>query len=86
MKDNPSMAFLKKIIKPMCEMVPEDPLNAVVNMIYVPKNAVPSTTKYNVVEVQVKKVIPIKILESWKFKHKYPICDKVMVSWGGGGA
>ena len=53
MKDNPSMAFLKKIIKPMCEKVPEDPLNAVVNMIYVPKNAVPSTMKYNVAEVQV---------------------------------
>ena len=52
MKDNPSMAFLKKIIKPMCEMVPEDPLNAVVNMIHVPKNAVPGTMKYNVAEVQ----------------------------------
>ena len=54
-KENPSMAFLKKIIKPMCEMVPEDPLNAVVNMIHVRNNAVPSTTKYNVAEVQVKK-------------------------------
>ena len=49
------MAFLKKIITPMCEMVPEDPLNAVVNMIHVPKNTVPSTTKYNVAEVQAKK-------------------------------
>ena len=67
MKDNPSMGFLKKIIKPMCEMVPRDPLNAVVNMIHMPKNAVPSTTKYNVAEVQVKKVIPIKILENGKF-------------------
>ena len=37
----------------MCEMVPEDPLNAVVNMILVRNNAVPSTTKYNVAEVQV---------------------------------
>ena len=53
MKDNPSVAFLKKILKPMCEMVPEDLLNAVINMIHVPKNAVPSTTKYSVVEVQV---------------------------------
>ena len=35
-RDNPSMEFLKKIIKPMCEMVPEDPLNADVNMIHVP--------------------------------------------------
>ena len=68
----------------MCEMVPEDPLNAVVNMIHVPNNAVPSTTKYNVAEVQVKKVIPIKILENGKFKHKCPMCDKVMVSCGGG--
>ena len=84
-KDNPSMAFLKKIIKPMCEMVPEDLLNALINMIYVPKNAVPGTTKYNVAAVQVKKVIPIKILENGKFKHKCPMCDKVMVSWGGGG-
>ena len=50
-KENPSMAFSKKIIKPMCEMVPEDPLNAVVNMIHVPKNAVPGTMKYNVAEV-----------------------------------
>ena len=47
------MAFLGKIIKPMCEMVPEDPLNAVINMIHVPKNAVPGTTKYSVAEVQV---------------------------------
>ena len=77
MKDNPSMAFLKKIIKPMCEMVPEDPLNAVINMILVPKNAVPSTKKYNVAELQVLKVIPIKILENGKFKHKCPMCDKV---------
>ena len=53
MKDKPSMAFLTKIIKPMCEMVPEDPLNAVVNMIQIPKNAVPGTMKYNVAEVQV---------------------------------
>ena len=83
-KENPSMAFLKKIIKPMCEMVPEDPLNAVVNMIHVPKNAVPSIMKYNVAEVQVKKVIPIKILENGKFKHKCPLCDKVMVPWGRG--
>ena len=44
-KENPSMALLKKIIKPMCEMVPEDPLNAVINMIHVPKNTVPGTTK-----------------------------------------
>ena len=83
-KENPSMAFLKKIIKPMCEMVPEDPLNAVINMIHVPNNAVPSTMKYNVAEVQVKNIIPIKILENGKFKHKYPVCDKVMISWGGG--
>ena len=69
----------------MCEMVPEDPLNAVVNMIHVSKNAVPSTMKYNVAEVQVKKNIPIKILENGKFKHKCPLCDKVMVSWEGGG-
>ena len=34
-KENPSVAFLKKIIKSMCEMVPEDPLNAVINMIHV---------------------------------------------------
>ena len=54
-KENPSMAFLKKIIKPMCEMVPEDPPNAVVNMIHVPNNAVPGTTKYNVAEVQLLK-------------------------------
>ena len=65
----------------MCEMMPEDPLNAIVNMIYVPKNAVPST-KYSVAKVQVKKVIPIKILENGKFKHKCPMCYKVMVSWG----
>ena len=44
-KENPSVAFLKKIIKPMCEMVPEDPLNAIVNMIHVPHNAVPITMK-----------------------------------------
>ena len=66
----------------MCEMVPEDPLNAVVNMIHVPKNTVPGTTKYNIAEVQVKKVIPIKILENGKFKYKCPMCDKVVVSWG----
>ena len=83
-KKNPSMTFLKKIIKPTCEMVPEDPLNAVINMIQVPKNAVPSTTKYNVTEVQAKKVIPIKILQNGKFMHKCPMCEKVMVSWGGG--
>ena len=53
MKNNPSVAFLKKILKPLCEMVPEDPLNAVINMIHVPKNAAPSTKKYSVVEVQV---------------------------------
>ena len=51
-------------------MVLEDPLNAVVNMIHVPKNALTGTMKYNVGEVQVKKVISIKILESGKFKHK----------------
>ena len=72
-KENLSMAFLKKIIKPKCEMVPEDPLNAVIKMIHVPKNAVPSTMKYNVAEVQVKKIIPIKILENKKFKHKCPV-------------
>ena len=67
----------------MCEMVPEDPLNAVRNMIYVPKNAVPATTKYNVTEVQAKKVIPIKILQNGNFMHKCPMCEKVMISWGG---
>ena len=41
--------------------------------------------KYNVAEVQVKIIIPIKILKNGKFKYKCPICDKVMVSWGGGG-
>ena len=82
-KENPSMTFLKKIIKPMCEMVPEDPLNAVVNMIHVPKNTVPGITKYNVTEVQAKKVIPVKILQNGKFMHKCPMCEKVMVSWGG---
>ena len=40
----------------MCEMVPEEPLNAVVNMIHVPKNTVPSTMKYTAAEVQVKKL------------------------------
>ena len=70
----------------MSEMVPEDPLNAVVNMIHVPKNAVPSTMKDNVAEVQVKKVIPIKILENGMFKHRCPMCDKVLVSCGGEGA
>ena len=82
-KENPSIAFLKKIIKPMCEQVPEDPLNSVVNMIHIPMNAVPGTTKYSVVEVEAKKVIPIKILQNGKFVHKCPMCDKVMVSWGG---
>ena len=81
-KDNPSMAFFRKIIQPICEMVPEDPLNAVVNMIHVPKSAVPGTTKYNIAEVQVKKVILIKILKNEKFRHECPLCDKVMVSWG----
>ena len=52
----------------MYELVPEDPLNAVVNMIHVRNNAVPGTTKYNVAEVQVKKMIPIKILENGKLK------------------
>ena len=66
-KENPSMAFLKKII----------------NMIHVPNNAVPGTMKYNVAEVQVKNIIPLKILENGKFKHKCPMCDKVMISWGG---
>ena len=33
--------------------------------------------------MQAKKVIPIKVLENGKFKHKFPLCDKVMVSWGG---
>ena len=83
-KENPSMAFLKKIIKPMYEMIPEGPLNAVINMIHVPNNAVPGTMKYNVAEVQVKKIIPIKILENGKFKHKCPMCDKVMISLVGG--
>ena len=55
-KEIPSMAFLKKTIKPMYEMVPEDPINAVINMIHVPNNAVPGTMKYNVAEVQVKKL------------------------------
>ena len=82
-KENPSIAFLKKIIKPMCEQVPEDPLNSVVNMIHIPTNAVPGTTKYSVAEVEAKKVIPIKILQNGKFVHKCPMCDKVMVSWGG---
>ena len=81
-KENPSMAFLKKIIKPMCEMVPEDPLNAVVNMIHVPKNIVPGTTKYNV-RSSSEKVIPVKILQNGKFMHKCPMYEKVMVSWGG---
>ena len=76
------MAFSKKIIKPMCEMVPEDPFNAVVNMIHVPNNAFPGTMKYNVAEVPIKNIIPIKILENGKFKHKCPMCDKVMISWG----
>ena len=49
-------------------------------MIHVPNNAIPSTTKYNVTEVQVKKIIPIKILENGKFKHKCPMYDKVMIS------
>ena len=69
----------------MWEMVPEDPLNAVLSMIHVPNNVVPSTTKYNVAEVQVKNIIPINILENGKFKHKCPMCDKVMISWGGRG-
>ena len=83
LKDNPSIAILKKIIKPMCEMVPEGPLNAIINMIHIPNNAVPGTMKYNEAEVQAKKVIPIKILENGKFKHKCPSCDKVMVYWEG---
>ena len=82
-KENPSIAFLKKIIKPMCEQVPEDPLNSVINMIHIPTNAVPGTTKYSVAEVEAKKVIPIKILQNGKFVHKCPMCDKVMVSWDG---
>ena len=81
-KENPSVAFLKKIIKSMCETVPEDPLNGVINMIQVPRNAVLGTTKYNVTEVQAKKVIPIKILQNGKFMHKCPMGEKVMVSWG----
>ena len=56
----------------------------VINMIHLPNNAVPSTMKYNVAEVQVKNIIPIKILENGKFKHKCPMCDKVMISWRGG--
>ena len=67
----------------MCEQVPEDPLNSVVNMIHIPTNAVPGTAKYSVAEVEAKKVIPIKILQNGKFVHKCPMCDKVMVSWGG---
>ena len=47
----------------MCEQVPEDPLNSVINMIHIPMNAVPGTTKYSVAEVEAKKVIPIKILQ-----------------------
>ena len=71
-KENPSIAFLKKIIKPMCEQVPEDPLNSVVNMIHIPMNAVPGTTKYSVAEVEAKKVIPIKNTAKWKICAQVP--------------
>ena len=60
------MAFLKKIIKPMCEIMPEDSLNTVVNIIHVPKNAVPGTTKYKVSEVQVKKIYSSKNTGKWE--------------------
>ena len=76
-KENPSVAFLKKIKKPMCEMVPEDPLNAVVNMIHVRNNVVPGTTKYNVAEVQVKKMIPIKYQKMGSLNTNAPCVIKL---------
>ena len=78
-KENPSMAFLKTIIKPMCEMVPEDPLNAVVNMIHVPKNTVPGITKYNVTEVQTKK--KLFLLKYCKMENLCTSAQCVRKSW-----
>ena len=68
----------------MCEMVPEDPLNAAVNMIHVPKNAVPGTIKYNVTEVQAKKLF---LLKYCKMESLCTSALCVRKSWylGGGG-
>ena len=62
----------------MCEMVPEDPLNVVINMIHVTKNTVPGITKYNVTEVQVKKLF---LLKYCKMKNLCTSAQCVRKSW-----
>ena len=81
-RENPTMAFLQNIVKPLCEIVPQDPINALVDLIHVPKKPFPADTKYNVTDVTHEKAILIKVLQNGKFVHKCPICKLVKVSWG----
>ena len=81
-RENPTMAFLQNIVKPLCEIVPQDPINALVDLIHVPKKPFPADTKYDATDVTHEKVIPIKVFQNGKFVHKCPICKLVKVSWG----
>ena len=62
----------------MCEILPKDPINAVVPLIHVP----PTESKYNVMPITEKKPVPKRKIINGKMVHECPLCNLQKVSWG----
>ena len=58
----PELAYLNDIFRPMCEILPKDPINTIVPLIHVP----PTESKYDVMPITEKKGNTQKKDHKWK--------------------
>ena len=53
----PELMYLNGTFKPMCEILPKDPINTIVPLIRVPK-PIPHDSKYETTEITEKTTVP----------------------------
>ena len=77
----PCLDFLYKIMKPISEIMPDNPINTVTLILQMV--GVKATTGGQKYETEnVVKVVPKRLLVDGKIKHKCSACDFERASWG----
>ena len=78
----PCLDFLYKIMKPISEIMPENPINTVTPILQmVGVTAATGGQKYDTKNVL--KVVPKQLVVDSKIKHKCSACEFERASWGG---
>ena len=77
----PCLDFIYKIMKPISEIMPENPINSIAPILQMSGvRAVMGGQKYEIDNVI--KIVPKQIIVDGRIKHKYSACEFEKVSWG----